>query len=106
MKKFCLAVFVFIICTNVYPQEINVAKINGFEMYYEVHGTGNPMILLHGFCSHGKWWNFVIDDLSQHFQLIIPDLRGHGRSTNPLEQWTMEQSAKDIFALMLSVELG
>jgi pimeloyl-ACP methyl ester carboxylesterase len=82
-------------------QEIGkIANVNGFEMYYEVHGTGEPLILLHGFFSYGKFWDFCIDDFSKHYQLIVPDLRGHGRSTNPLEHWSMAQSARDIFALM------
>lgn len=78
----------------------SIALINGIEMYYEMHGIGEPLILLHGFFSTGDWWNFAIEDLSKQFKIIIPDLRGHGRSTNPLEHWTMAQSARDIFALL------
>ena len=77
----------------------NIVSVNGIEMHYESYGAGEPLILLHGFFGSNKWWNFAVDDLSQHFKLIIPDLRGHGRSTNPLKQWTMAQSARDIFAL-------
>jgi len=78
----------------------NVALVNGIELYYEIHGTGESLILLHGFFQTGDWWNFAIEDLSKQFKLIIPDLRGHGRSTNPLEHWTMAQSALDIFSLL------
>ena len=78
----------------------NIAFINGIEMFYEIHGTGEPLILLHGFFGSGEWWDFVIDDFSKQYQVIVPDLRGHGRSTNPLEKWTMAQSALDIYALL------
>jgi len=103
MKKllcfFCISVFLF--QANAQDeQKGNIAAINGIEMYYEMYGSGEPLVLLHGFFETGDWWDFIIDDLSEHFQLIIPDLRGHGRSTNPLDHWTMSQSAKDIFALL------
>ncbi len=78
----------------------NIAIINGIEMYYEIHGTGVPLVLLHGFFGSGEWWDFVIEDFSKQYQLIIPDLRGHGRSINPLEKWSMAQSAMDIYALL------
>ena len=78
----------------------DIANINNIEMYYEVYGSGEPLLLLHGFFSHGKFWNFCIEDFSNQYQVIVPDLRGHGRSTNPLDHWTMAQSARDIYALM------
>jgi pimeloyl-ACP methyl ester carboxylesterase len=103
MRKTLSFIAIMALLFQVNAQDIqkgNTALINGMEMYYEVYGSGEPLILLHGFFSTSSWWNFVIDDLSKHFKLIIPDLRGHGRSTNPLEHWTMAQSARDIFALM------
>jgi len=78
----------------------SIAQINGIEMYYEVFGSGEALILLHGFFSTGDFWNPYIKVLSSQFQVIVPDLRGHGRSTNPLEHWTMAQSSRDIFALL------
>ena len=60
-------------------------KINGVELYYEVHGAGEPLILLHGFSGCSQDWPPLIPDWSNSFQLIIPDLRGHGRSSNPSE---------------------
>jgi len=76
------------------------ASVNGMQMYYEIHGQGDPLVLLHGFTgTSGSWRNFV-DDFSEHYRLIIPDLRGHGRSTNPTGRFTHRQSALDVFALL------
>src|SRR5689334_3038356 len=74
--------------------------INGMQMYYEVYGQGEPLVLLHGFTGAGSNWQAFISDLMTDYQLIIPDLRGHGRSTNPSGEFTFRQSALDIFALL------
>lgn len=80
--------------------------INDIEMYYEVHGQGEPLVMLHGFSGAGSNWGPFTSDLAREYQLIIPDLRGHGGSTNPSGEFTFRQSALDIFALLdhLSIE--
>jgi pimeloyl-ACP methyl ester carboxylesterase len=45
-------------------------------------------------------WNQYIADFKEHFQLIIPDLRGHGKTTNPSNQYTAKKSSQDIIALL------
>src|SRR5579864_7485526 len=77
-------------------------SINGMEMHYEVRGEGQPLILLHGFTGAGSDWRYVfdLDDLAKTYRLIIPDMRGHGGSTNPSNQFTHRQSALDMFALL------
>jgi pimeloyl-ACP methyl ester carboxylesterase len=76
------------------------APINGMQMYYEIHGQGEPLVLLHGFTGAGSNWQLFIGDLARAYQLIIPDLRGHGRSTNPSGEFTFRQSALDVFGLL------
>ena len=75
-------------------------QVNGFEMYYEIIGQGEPLVLLHGFTSTGASWSDVSGDFAENFQLIIPDLRGHGASTNPSGQLTHRQFALDIYGLL------
>jgi len=58
-------------------------KVNDIEIYYEVHGEGEPLVLLHGFLCTSQQWNHFIPEFQERYQLIIPDLRGHGRTTNP-----------------------
>lgn len=82
------------------------AELSDMEMYFEVHGQGDPLVLLHGFSGSGAAWQSPIThDLSQKYLLIIPDLRGHGRSTNPSGEFTHRQSALDLFALLDHLEM-
>lgn len=75
-------------------------KVNDIEMCYEIHGQGGPLVMLHGITESSRTWNQFIPDFKDHFQLIIPDLRGHGRSTNPSQTFTHRQAALDVFALL------
>ncbi|HVF16110.1 MAG TPA: alpha/beta hydrolase [Steroidobacteraceae bacterium] len=80
--------------------EGQVQSVNGMQMYYEVRGTGPPLVLLHGFFGCGKFWQPVIQQFSKRYRVVTPDLRGHGRSTNPSDGFTHRQSARDVFALL------
>lgn len=81
-------------------QEGHRLSINGVQIYYEVQGDGFPLLLLHYFGNCGQAWQPFMDRLARHYRLIIPDMRGHGRSTNPSGQFTHRQSALDMFALL------
>lgn len=62
------------------------AKINGIDLYYEVHGEGHPLVLSHGIGSnHLHWWQ-QIPEFSKHFRVISFDHRGFGfsKDTNGL----------------------
>jgi pimeloyl-ACP methyl ester carboxylesterase len=75
-------------------------KVNDIEMYYEVHGEGTPLVLLHGFTSSSSIWKPFIQEYKKNYKLIIPDMRGHGYSTNPSNTFTHRQSAHDIYTLL------
>lgn len=77
-----------------------ITTVNDMQMYYEVYGEGSPLVLLHGFTQTGAFWQPYIAALAEHFKLIVPDLRGHGRSTNPTNRFTHRQAALDIIALL------
>jgi pimeloyl-ACP methyl ester carboxylesterase len=68
-----------------------------------VAGEGEPLLLLHGFGGTGERWDWCIDEFSREYQLIVPDHRGHGRSTNPTGEFTNRQAALDAFALLDSL---
>ncbi len=78
----------------------NTVKINDIEMYYEEYGVGKPLILLHGFGGCSQNWHPFIAELSEHFRLIVVDLRGHGFSTNPKNTFTHQEAAIDVFLLL------
>lgn len=69
------------------------------EIHYMIGGSGPPLLLIHGFMFAGRAWGPFIDDLGEHYTLVIPDLRGHGNST-PFEDWSYEQAARDMFAVL------
>ena len=75
-------------------------RINGIEMYCELQGEGEPLLLLHGFTGSGADWGLIFPTPPEGYRLVIPDLRGHGRSTNPSAEFTFRQSALDVIALL------
>ncbi|TWU34842.1 alpha/beta fold hydrolase [Novipirellula artificiosorum] len=85
---------------NSSPVGEKFTQVDGMEMYYEVHGKGEPLVLLHGFFSSGELWKPFLSELTKDYQVIVPDLRNHGRSTNPAGTFTHRQSAVDVFALL------
>ncbi|HKX27503.1 MAG TPA: alpha/beta hydrolase [Blastocatellia bacterium] len=74
--------------------------INEMQMYYQLQGQGEPLVLLHGFTGSGANWELIFKEPPNEYQMVIPDLRGHGRSTNPSLVFTHRQSALDVFALL------
>ena len=76
-------------CDGMTPTSLpgKVETLNGVPIYYEVHGNGEPVLLLHGFSGCSQDWTAVLGTealtAGGGFQLIIPDLRGHGRSYVP-----------------------
>lgn len=80
-------------------------RVNDMEMYFEVRGEGKPLLLLHGFLGSGADWNKIFGSIPKGYQCIVPDLRGHGQSTNPSGEFTHRQSALDVFRLLDELEV-
>jgi len=76
-------------------------SVDGAELHYQLRGGGEPLLLLHGFTGAGSDWSHVfdLDQLARRYRLIMPDARGHGRSTNPSGVFTHRQCARDVLAL-------
>lgn len=87
------------------PKKTEVAKVNGIEMYYEVYGEGEQLILLHGWTQSSMFWTEYIPTYAQHFTVYAVDLRGHGRTSPLTPDFTIEKSAKDILALLDHLKL-
>ncbi len=79
-------------------------KINrdGVEIYYEVHGSGPPLLLTHGYSSTSQMWQGQIEALSRHHKLVLWDMRGHGRSDYPgdASAYSEALTVADIAALL------
>ncbi len=77
------------------------ASVNGLKMYYEIHGTGQPLVLLHG----SYVWGTDYPTLSQGRQVIIIDMQGHGRTADINRPFTFEQMADDTAALLKHLKI-
>ncbi len=66
-------------------------------LYYEAHGHGPAVVLVHGWGSHGGIWSDIARELAAHARVIVPDLPGHGRSRNFLpREFTAEILAEEV----------
>src|SRR5437870_10293381 len=76
------------------------AKVNGLNFYYETHGAGRPLILLHGGLGSGEMFGPVLPQLAQHHQVIAPDLQAHGRTADIDRPIDVRLMADDIAGLI------
>lgn len=76
------------------------ATINGIELFYECIGAGEPLLLIHGLGSSGDDWAFQREDFARKHTLILPDLRGSGRSGKPSGAYTIQMFADDVWMLL------
>ena len=76
------------------------AEVNGITLYYETHGAGRPMILLHGGLGSGEMFGPVVPALAEHHQVIAVDLQGHGRTADIDRPLDLGFMADDIAALI------
>jgi Predicted hydrolases or acyltransferases (alpha/beta hydrolase superfamily) len=72
-------------------------QVNGLRMHYLAQGHGPAVVLLHGLGSCAEDWSLLqAPALSQWYRVLMPDLRGHGRSDKPPGPYTVYQMADDI----------
>jgi pimeloyl-ACP methyl ester carboxylesterase len=77
------------------------APVNGLEMYYEVHGAGQPLVLLHGaFSAIGTSFQHLLPDLAKTRQVIAFEMQAHGRTADIDRPLTLELMADDTAALL------
>ena len=76
------------------------ADVNGINLYYETHGTGRPLILLHGGLGSGEMFGPIIPTLAANHQVIAVDLQGHGRTADIDRPIDLQFMADDIAALI------
>ncbi len=76
------------------------AEVNGIKICYDIHGEGEPVLLIHGFSDRKEHFRAQIGDLSKHFKVIRMDNRGAGRSDRPDGEYSMDVYTKDIAGLL------
>ena len=80
--------------------EMLTAKGNGIELAYERHGTGTPLVLLHGYPLDHTIWEPVVPQLEKDYDMILPDLRGFGGSAASQAAYLLNDLADDITGLL------
>jgi pimeloyl-ACP methyl ester carboxylesterase len=76
------------------------ADVNGLNLYYETHGSGRPLILLHGGLASGEMFGPILPELAANHQVIAADLQGHGRTADIERPIDIRLMADDIAALI------
>lgn len=81
------------------------ADVNGIRLYYEIHGSGRPLILLHGGLGSGEMFGPLLPALAANHQVIAVDLQGHGRTADIDRPISVKLMADDIAALIAHLGL-
>jgi pimeloyl-ACP methyl ester carboxylesterase len=81
--------------------EGHYATVNGLKMYYEIHGTGKPLVLLHG----AFGWAGIYPALARNRQQLAIELQGHGHTADIDRPLTIEQMADDVAALLKHLKI-
>ncbi len=76
--------------------------VNGVTYYFERHGGGRPLLLLHGFTGSSQNWRPLLPGLAVHYQVILVDILGHGRTASPPNEnrYTIDRVVADLMALV------
>jgi aminoacrylate hydrolase len=76
------------------------ANVGNGELYYEMHGAGEPLLLVPGLGGVGSYWNPNLPGLSAKYRVIVHDHRGTGQSTHSQIKYSVEQMTDDLVRLM------
>lgn len=76
------------------------AEVNGINLYYESHGSGRPLILLHGGLGSGEMFGPIIGQFAANHRVILVDLQGHGRTADIDRPLDIKFMADDVAALI------
>lgn len=78
---------------------MGVLRVDGARLYFQTAGAGAPLVLLHGLGASSADWEGQVPELSRHYQVIVPDLRGHGASDRAGD-YSVPQFARDTWQLV------
>ncbi len=82
------------------PESTGYAQVNGVELYYEVHGDGPPLIMLHGGVTPSEMFGAPLAEMAKAHKVVALHARGHGLSKDSSRPWSFEVFADDVAALM------
>jgi pimeloyl-ACP methyl ester carboxylesterase len=76
------------------------APVNGIKVWYAMFGRGEPVLLLHGGLANANYWSHQVRALQRHYQVIVMESRGHGRSSRNQEPYGYDLMASDTVGLL------
>ena len=102
MKKNTLFIILILMSANLLsqiPKKSESVLVNGKSIYYEIHGSGKPLFLLHGYTLSSKSWKPYVKDFDKDYEVYLVDLTGHGQSEAFKETLSIKSVAQDLNAL-------
>jgi pimeloyl-ACP methyl ester carboxylesterase len=88
------------------PAESGYADVNGLKLYYEVYGSGKPLVLLHGsYMSIPLNWSHIIPLLAKDRKVIVTEMQGHGRTRDIPREISFEGMADDVSGLLKHLKI-
>lgn len=98
---FILTMFLSSVVSAQQKPTTGYAPVNGLKMYYEVHGSGEPVVLLHGaFMAISGDWEAWVHELSKTHKVIAVEMQGHGRTADINRDITSENLSDDVAGLL------
>lgn len=82
------------------PESKGYAEVNGVELYYEIHGDGPPLIMLHGGVTPLEMFGTPLAEMAKAHKIVALHARGHGLSKDSSRPWSFEVFADDVAGLM------
>lgn len=96
-------------CATTKPEEATpptgTVKVNDISIYYEIHGEGEPLVLIMGWTFNSAHWFLQLPAFSEEYRVVVFDNRGTGRSDKPDGPYTMEMMAGDTAGLLDSIDI-
>jgi pimeloyl-ACP methyl ester carboxylesterase len=84
-----------------------MTKLRGrdIDLYYEIIGQGDPIVFIHGLGSSTRDWEYQIEYFSKRYQIVIFDIRGHGKSDKPAGPYSIHLFARDTAELIKALDI-
>ncbi|HJU28456.1 MAG TPA: alpha/beta fold hydrolase [Candidatus Binataceae bacterium] len=82
------------------PEHSGYAPVNGIRLWYATFGRGEPVIMVHGGLANANYWGLQVRALAPHYEVIVLDSRGHGRSTRNDAPFGYDLMSSDVLGLM------
>lgn len=100
-----LGMFVASLATAQTVKKSETITVNGHKVYYEVYGSGNPLLMLHGYSLSTKSLLPIVGDYTGQYEVYLVDLQGHGKSGPYTQNLSIRSAAEDIDGLIKHLKL-